>query len=317
MNRLRAALLRVGSTWNRFWFEPSSATHLAFARIVFYWHVYRMAGGLVSPPWYGLSKLVWKPISFFEIFHLRPFEPRVLGALDSAFVVLAVLCLFGVLTRITTVLCILVALYLVGLTNDFGKVSHGWSATIVMMTVFTFTRAGDKWSVDALLRRFVLKRPLPVPERSGEYTWPIRAAWLVVTLMYFSAGLSKLHHSGIQWALSDNLRWLLIRHQYSHHPPTKLGLWVANHEDLSRALGCMSLGLELAAPLMLVHRYLRAPIALGLFGMQMSIALMMGVVFDGALYCFFIFFVPWGTLLDAAEHFARLKLRAVPAESNA
>jgi hypothetical protein len=50
--------------------------------------------------------------------------------------------------------------------------------------------------------------------------------------------------------------------------------------------------------LALFHRYLRALIGTGLFFLQLSIWMMMGVLFISQLRCFVLFWIPWGAMAD-------------------
>src|SRR5690606_3560262 len=95
--------------------------------------------------------------------------------------------------------CALTLPYLMGLGNNFGKVDHPNNLLALVLVVLAFSRASDAFSVDALLRRRG-KHAAP----SGEYRWPITAAWILIAGMYWSAGVSKLLHAGWAWAFSDN-----------------------------------------------------------------------------------------------------------------
>ena len=256
-----------------------------------------MARGLDSWAWAEFRRAIWVPVSFFQLFNIGVLPAPTLRILDVAFYVASMMASIGLFTRLSMATSAGLALYLFGLENDFGKVNHGANIAIVFACFLAFSRAGDAWSVDALIRR-LLKRPLTLPKVSGEYTWPIRTAWLCVVVMYGSAGISKLRHSGIAWATSDNLQYLLLRHQYSHGPPTRLGIWLAGRPDLCHVFAGAAMVMETLSPLALFHRYFRFLFGVGLTGMQTSIYLMMGIYFDLPVYMIFYFWIPWGRIVD-------------------
>jgi hypothetical protein len=296
--------------WNRTWFTPSTPTHLVFARIVFYGYLAIRATELDSHVWAEFSTVAWKPVSFFHYLG-RPPSAGILRALDAAFIVSLWMACVGALSRVSMASAAVLGLYLFGLPNNFFKVNHGSAAAVYVLIFLAFSRAGDVFSIDAVVRQRLGKPAAPA--LSGEYTWPIRAVWLAIALIYFCAGIAKVERTGLSWALSNNLKLLLIRHHYSHEPPTNLGLFVASMDPWPRLLAVLSLGLELAAPLALAHRYLRYIIGMGLLGMQLSIWLMLGVFFQGTIVSFLIFWAPWGPWLEALrdrmQRFAHARLR--------
>ena len=222
---------------------------------------------------------MWVPVSFFKAFDVPILPTSTLRTLDVAFYVASMMASVGLLTRASMATSALLALYLHGLPNDFGKVNHSSNVAVIFALFMAMSRAGDKWSVDALIRKLI-KRPLKMPERSGEYTWPIRSAWLLLVVMYGSAGICKLRTSGVEWATSDNLQRLLLRHQYSHAPPTRLGVWLAGHPDLCHVFAGAAMVIEFLSPLALLHRYPRFFFGVGLCSMRISIYLMMGIYFE-------------------------------------
>jgi hypothetical protein len=118
--------------------------------------------------------------------------------------------------------------------------------------------------------------------------------------MYAAAGACKLINSGWEWALSDSFRRLLLRHHFTHHPPTHIGVWIADHPSLCKALAFMALCTELSAPLALLGRWLAAVILPGLFLLQVSIWLLLGVKFSPMLPLF-LSLLPWNAVLCALD----------------
>jgi hypothetical protein len=254
--------------------------------------------GLDSWAWAEFRRAFWMPVSFFKAFNIGVLPGGALRTLDVAFYVSSIMASIGLFSRVSMATSAGLALYLFGLQNDFGKVSHAMNIAVVFAFFLAISRAADRLSVDAILRH-LLKRPLQLPEHSGEYTWPIRVSWLCVVVMYGSAGISKWRHSGIEWATTDNLKLLLLRHQYSHTPPTRLGVWIAaNYPASCHLIAGGAMTVETLCPLALFHRYLRFLFGVGLCGMQIGIYLMMGILFELPILMIIWFWVPWGPMID-------------------
>jgi len=165
---------------------------------------------------------------------------------------------------------------------------------VFALWVMAFALAGDARSIDAALGR---RAPEEVAKSAlaGEYAWPIQAMWVVTALMFFGAGTSKLRHSGLEWAFSDNLRLLLVRAYYhvsDGDPLTTFSLVVARHPWLTRAIAAGSLTLETCYIVTLFSRRLR-PI-IGVSGMMFFVGIraLMGPTFETYLVCGLLL-IPW------------------------
>lgn len=112
-------------------------------------------------------------------------------------------------------------------------------------------------------------------ERAVAWGWPPRAALAVLALVYWLTGVQKLRHSGIGWALSDNMTWVLRQGTSPH--ADGLAQWVADHAVVASALATGALLLELTAPVWLAWRRTRALFALSVAVMHGSIWLFLGI----------------------------------------
>jgi hypothetical protein len=156
------------------------------------------------------------------------------------------------------------------------------------------SRCGDRWTFDALFRRRH-DAAGPRPEPHPEYTWPIRAAWVAIALVYFAAGVAKVRYGGFEWIASDNLALRLVQSHYglSNTPPlTSWGLHVARYPAVCQALAAVTVAAELGYPFALVDRRMRLLIVPTLFLVQIGIRLMMGPSFAPLLIAH-VFWVPW------------------------
>lgn len=252
----------------------------------------------------------WYPVSFFKVWSIPLFDASVLEAMSVAANVLALCALLGFAYPLSAGGSALLALYLRGVPQNFGKVNHSDNLLIFALLVFAFAKAADAWSVDAVLRRRLWKKK-PRASPSGEYRWPIRFLSLLIVTMYGAAGASKLLNSGWDWALSDSFRLLLLRHHFTHSPPTQIGVWIAESPQLCKALALAALLIELSAPLALLSKWLHRLLLPALFALQVGIWLLLGVKFS-AMLPLFLCVLPWGyavSLFDLAKGWLSARLR--------
>ena len=219
-----------------------------------------------------------------------------MAAVSAIWKALLVLSALGIFTRISTAGAFLLGTYLIGIPESFGKIHHADAILVWAMATLALSRSGDGWSVDALVR--AARRPEEPPRpRSGEYTWPIRMMWLVMSIIFFSAGVSKLRHGGLAFVTTDALATHFIHSNYglgrpAGPPLVDWGLWFARHPMLCRVMGAVSLFFELALPFALFSRWARRIVVPGVFSLQLGITFLMGPDFLRFAFCY-LFWVPW------------------------
>lgn len=112
-------------------------------------------------------------------------------------------------TRTACLTATVCALYLMGVPQCFGKISHHHHI-IWIGALLSVSRCADVLSVDAVWQA-LRGRPIEAGTRSTAYGLPIRFVWLFLGVLYFFPGFWKYVISGPQWFLSDNLQarmWL-------------------------------------------------------------------------------------------------------------
>jgi predicted DCC family thiol-disulfide oxidoreductase YuxK len=284
--------------WNHFWFEPSEPTNIGLARITFFGLLVVIYFGRDSSLWATIPDVFWMPIAVFRVLSVPVVSSDALGWLDRIWMVSLALSCVGFMTRGSTTVSFALGTYLLGLPHNFGKTHHSDTLIVLILGIMAVSRCGDAWSVDRLLRlargkgNFGGEGP---PRRDAEYTWPIRLVWALMAATFFSAGLSKLRYSGLQWILSENMRFLLIRHQYTHVPLVDWGPKLAQYHLLTQLLAVGSVALELGAPLAVFSRRLRLLIVPGLMLMQAGIWTVLGVSFL-PYFATYVFWVPWDSM---------------------
>lgn len=301
-------LTAAGERWLSFWFRPASGVTLGICRVLFFASLLWVTRSVHWADWADVPDVFWKPIPITEALAIPRAGAEALGALSVIFRVALFFAALGLLTRFSVVTALLSGSYLLWLPHNFGKINHGDAVIILSMLILAFSRCGDSFSVDSWWRRRRSRDGRALASESPEYRWPVRLIQVLLTLVFFGAGVSKLQQSGIEWALSDNLANLMIRHHYSHEPPVQWGLHIAARPALGKAMGVSVLVMEIAAPLALFHGALAAVILPSLLLMQIGNWLFLGVLFR-TFFVLYLFFVPWDAVL---ERLKALALRVRP-----
>jgi hypothetical protein len=224
-----------------------------------------------------------------SVFHFLPAWWRhgaLIGGVQILWKISLAAAAVGLFTRAATVIAAIFGVFLLGLPNNFGKIDHMDGIVTMILCILCVSFCGDALSLDA---RAAHKR---ARRESYEYGWPLRLSLAMFTLVFFAAGVSKLRASGAAWMTADNLRYLLLSHVYAHHPPTSLGLMIAQSPWLCRIGAVSTVVLEIAMPLTLFVARLRYPLALAMLLLQIMIALCMGVYFTPYMAAYLVF-LPW------------------------
>jgi hypothetical protein len=299
--------------WLRFWFEPVEPLNLGICRALLFGALFFFYLPQDFSSWGEVSDAFWTPIPLFSMLYLPVLSSSVLAALQSVWKVSLALSCLGLLTRASTVCAFVLGLYLCGLPNNFGETHHYDALVVIVLGIMALSRCGDGFSLDRVLRNTrqgsgpSARRPQP----SGEYTWPVRAVWLLFALVFFAAGVSKLRHGGLGWIFSDNMAWMLIQAHYGYgvfDPLVPWGLDIAQYWWLYQPLAAATVALELGYPLALVSRRARWVIAPAVFLLQVGIRVVMGPAFYQFMICN-LFWVPWDRLVQRFGDARRLSLR--------
>jgi len=302
----------LGQSWNRFWFEPTSADNLGLCRILLYgsmflfyvlspllfkswgWHENFTLWGKVSPAF-------WTPVWLFAVLHLPQLSTGPLIVIQSVWWLALALSCVGLFTRVSTAMSFILGAYLFGLPNNFGKIHHLDQLLLWAFMVMAFSRCGDAWSIDALTRKArTSSAGIVDPPPSGEYTWPVHLIWVISAMVYAEAGLSKLRHSGIGWITTATMQNYLLQGYYhvsDSEPLTTWGLFFARTHWLSSTLAATSLLFEIGILVALFSRKSRWILVPGVVGMQASIALFMGPNFYQMIMCQTLW-VPWDRVVQ-------------------
>lgn len=289
---------RFTAAWTFLWLRPVPPANLAACRIGFFGLLLLLTATVDWSDWAAVPDAFWFPIPITRALELPRAGQPALVALALAFRLSVLTSALGLFTRLSTVVALFTGAYLFWLPHNFGKIHHSDAVILFSLLILACSRCGDAISVDAWLRK---RRGLGASAApSFEYYWPVRLVQALTALMFFGAGISKLQKSGIDWAFSENLARLFVRHHYSHEPLVDWGLTLATMPLLTQALAFAALLLELVAPLALFHRRAALLIVPSLLALQVGNWLLLGVLMKLNL-CLYLFFVPWDALITHAR----------------
>ncbi len=288
---------RALAAWNAFWFAPGPASTLGTCRLLFFGALFLWQLPHDFSAWGAYSSAWWMPIPLFDVLRVPAFSPATIEWIQAVWKVALLLSAIGWFARPAMAVAFVLGTYLMGLPHNFGQTQHFDTLVVFASGALALSRAGDACSVDAI-RDAAGTRGGERPPDDGEYTWPIRLVWVMMALIFFAAGVSKLRHSGLEWIFSDNLSYLLLRQQYhlsDGEPLTRWGIWVANHAWASRGLAAMSVGVETMFPLALFSRRARCVIVPAGLCFLIGIRTLMGPTFEQFMMCY-VFWLPWSRI---------------------
>lgn len=257
--------IEPSTAWDRFWFRPGSSAAAIIVRAVVFGvgavvlvrdSEEQLTGSVV-----GAGDL-WRPVGMYE------WLPAPSAGLLGTGVVLAVL--LGVVTglglggRVVGLPAGLLLAYLVGVTNNLGKVNHDRNVLVAALIVLAFARPAG-WS----------------DREAWQWRWPVAAVQLSFGLMLFFAAMSKLRNSGLEWAFSENMRNILISENLVLRNTTlpDVALWIAEEPWRWRGAAVATILTEALVVFGIVSRrpLLRAAGAFAAFGLLAGLNLLLAL----------------------------------------
>ncbi len=119
----------------------------------------------------------------------------------------------------------------------------------------------------------------------GDESFARTGAIALLGAAYFSAGVSKLAYSGLPWLSGVQIQAIILS-QDGLAPDgvvAPLRAWVATSPGVVQALAMLTVGFELAGPLMLLGVRVRQTVALGLIAMHLCVLLLGGITYLGSM----------------------------------
>jgi hypothetical protein len=206
--------------------------------------------------------------------------------------------LLGLFTRASLVVFYISAFYLYLIPNLFGKINHTHDLLWVA-AVLACSPCADVLSLDSVLKRRLRRSPVRPLVRSDEpavrYGFPLALTWLMLGTIYFFPGFWKLWDSGLSWAFSDQLRFLL------YEKWAQLGGWqpffrIDRHPALLIAAGLSVLAFECSFLVLVARDTTRKLAIAGGIAVHVAIALFMHIYFVLVLLAY-VSFVNWAGIV--------------------
>jgi hypothetical protein len=197
-------------------------------------------------------------------------------------------------------------LWVTSYRNSWGMTFHTENLMVLHVAVLSVSRAADAWSLDARAST----------EPHARYGAPIRVLVFVTLTTYFIAGFSKLANAGLAWITSDTLcnyvAYDNLRKAELGDMHSPIGAAMVRHPWLFPPLAAFSLLVELAAPLVVLHRRLAQAWCVAAWGFHIGVFATMWIVFHypmlGLAYAPFFALEGPGARI-AARVRAKLRLR--------
>ena len=276
--------------WDRFWFEPEPALHLAVARMLAsataLWILLSRDRAGVS----GLGPEFWAGIATSTRwrFLLFPGHESLERLLTTLAALLLVCAFVGIWPRVSAFAAALLLYHLAPLESLIWSASP--TSRGLTLPTLTLLVCGIAPSGDALARGAVPTTP------SWRYAWPLRLVQVWLVSVYFLSGLSKLRTTGLSWGSAENLshwlRQLTQNELIGVH--TVLGEWIAARPPLAGALGVTTLAFELGSVAALASRRVRPWFAFVAIAFHAGIYVTINITFNS--WPLLLVFVDWKAL---------------------
>lgn len=240
----------------------------------------------------------------YSAMHPEQFQPVGLGTLLSGIlpapvvqilvvssVLLSVPFMLGYRFRIFGPLFASALMVLLTYSNCFGQILHTEHLLALHVLVLALAPAADAVSKDAIAREHAARRSSAVPEFAisnpatphPRYGWAIQLLSIVCVAGYLLAGIAKVRHSGLEFVMGDTLRNYVafdnVRKLELGSIGSPVGPVLLQHTGLFGMLAGLSLGLELGAPLALVHRGFGMLWTLLVWGFHLGVLVIMAIGF--------------------------------------
>ncbi len=224
-------------------------------------------------------------------------------------ILLVVVCITGMVglfTRTSMLLALVFSLYVLGITQFYGKVSHDHHL-VWFLAILAVSRSGDSLSLDAILTaiRQADRGELPArPPVSIVYSIPLRFACLLLGIIYFFPGFWKVWTCGFDWALSDNIKFQMYSKWMEFNGWTPF-FRLDGHPWLYKSSGLFTITFETSFIFLVLFPRLRALAAAGGVVFHSASALFMRIFFYDLLICYI-------ALFDVASWLEKLGCRLFP-----
>jgi hypothetical protein len=274
--------LPVKGLFDRVWYVAAPPERLAVLRLLIggcaLFYLLVRSGHLVGAAF--LPARQFHPVGPVVLLD-APLPGFVAAALVVACIATAVAFVAGWRFRVTGPLFAALLLWVTSYRNSWGMVFHTENLMVLHVMVLGLAPSADALSADRRRQR---------GDAHGRYGWAIQLMCALTVATYFLAGMAKLEHAGFDWVTSDTLRNYVaydnVRKAELGASHSFIGAFAVRYDALFPPIAAASLGLELGAPLALLHRRVAAWWAAGAWGFHVGVLVIMAIVFHYPLLGF-------------------------------
>lgn len=183
--------------------------------------------------------------------------------------------------------------FLAALRGSRGKIFHIELLLVWASLPLVFAPGDARWS-DRVPRR--------------RYGWTIRTAIAAMSVVYCFTGIQKLRASGLEWVLSDNMKWSLAwgRVRGEPTPLQDVAVWLAAHRPLPEIFAGFILLFEVSFPLVVFFRRIRPVYVVAAWGFHLGTVLLLGLDYMMWPTTVTILLIDWPAV---ADRFVRYRAR--------
>ncbi len=291
--------------WNRYWFRPEPALNLAITRLLvvaLHQLVLIAPYSLMTVPLYPEFDLSlrlpaehYQPVALFRLltFPMGPGYRPALEHLEFArWATLAVgfTALLGLWTRISLALYTLGFCFMISHRYSYGDYHHLETIPVLTLAVLACVPCGAALSMDALRRRRTQRLASLLERTEADAGWAGRLILWLLSLVYLSAGLSKIGGGGWEWMNGFTVQTSVL--QAGCFWGNEAGMALAEQHGLSHALTWFTVGFETFFFLVLFRPRWAPAFALVAASFHGGSMYTMSVPFGLYLPCFAIL-MPW------------------------
>jgi predicted DCC family thiol-disulfide oxidoreductase YuxK len=281
----------------RFFTAETHPLNLAVFRIVLF-HMIFNAVDISSVTWFSQipAELRVAPVGLGWIVEYMPINPVPARVSSMLLLACSFTAMIGLFTRSSALAVVVLSFYVFGIPQFYGKINH-YHHLLWFAAILAASRSGDALSCDALRASWKRADHFGVTDPPGPayiYALPLRFVWVLMGGIYFFAGFWKFWESGLEWALSDNLKFIM------NQKWTELGHWtpifrIDQYPNLYRLGAVGTILFELSFVFLIFSRRLRLLAPLGGLAFHAMTDLFMRISFQSLVKCYVTFF-DWNSI---------------------
>jgi hypothetical protein len=250
--------------WRRFWYAPIPPYDLAACRIICFGLVLALFHDYPFVEWSEAPAFLYRPVGVFRLLGLGLLPPSWIQAIQGLWNLSLGLACLGIVTRSAALFAFVAGYYLLSIPNQIGLAIHTTPLTIFTLAILAASRCDAALALGPALRRRLRTSPedsdTPADAApNGAFRWPVQLVRVLFVLTFFSAGLSKLRLSGLEWVATGSLTHHITWARYVFNDrigwANAIPDWLArllNESSFAHLFAAFGMGVELAAPLALI-----------------------------------------------------------------